>query len=228
MTEVTDRSEPDRPEAAEYGDGVASGRGGDPAERLGLFGGTFDPPHVGHLATAVNVRHELRLDRVLLVVNNVPWQKVGTRRISPAEDRFAMVAAAVEGVEGLEASRIELEVGGLSYTADTVASLLAEDPGRDLYLILGSDAAAGLATWERVDELRELVTLVVVERPGAPRLDPVPGWREERVQVPSLEVSSTELRSRAESGRPLDFLVPPAVVACIRERGLYRQGRTRS
>lgn len=207
---------------------MASGRRDGGGERIGLFGGTFDPPHVGHLAAAVNVRYELRLDRVLLVVNNVPWQKVGTRRISPAEDRFAMVAAAVEGVEGLEASRIEIDAGGLSYTADTVATLLAEDPNRELYLILGSDAAAGLPTWERADEVREQVTLVVVERPGSPRLDPLPGWREERVQVPSLEVSSTELRARAEAGRPLDFLVPGPVVACIRERGLYRQGRTRS
>src|SRR5690606_39800809 len=78
----------------------------DGGERLGIFGGTFDPPHVGHLVTAVNVRHEMRLDRVLLVVNHQPWQKLGTREISDAEDRYAMVAAAVEGVEGLEASRI--------------------------------------------------------------------------------------------------------------------------
>ena len=197
-------------------------------ERLGVFGGTFDPPHVGHLAAAVNVRHELRLDRVLLVVNNVPWQKVGSRRISPAEDRFAMVAAAVEGVEGLEASRLELDAGGLSYTADTLATLLAADPDRDLYVILGSDAAAGLPTWERVGSVRDLATIVVVERPGAPPAEPLPGFRWEVVQAPCLEVSSTELRSRAEAGRPLDFLVPAAVVACIRERGLYRQARTRS
>src|SRR5206468_2026144 len=99
-------------------------------ERLGIFGGTFDPPHVGHLAAAVNVRHELQLDRVLLVVNNEPWQKVGSREISPAVDRLAMVAAAVGAVEGLEASSIELEAGGPSYTADTLAALRGEDPTR--------------------------------------------------------------------------------------------------
>ncbi|MEO7573899.1 MAG: adenylyltransferase/cytidyltransferase family protein, partial [Acidimicrobiales bacterium] len=98
------------------------------AERLGIFGGTFDPPHVGHLISAVNVRHELALDRVLLVVNNLPWQKTGSRAISPAEDRFAMVAAAVAEVEGLEASRLEIEAGGPSYTAATLATLLGEDP----------------------------------------------------------------------------------------------------
>ena len=197
-------------------------------ERLGIFGGTFDPPHVGHLAAAVNVRHDLHLDRVLLVVNNVPWQKVGSREISPAEDRLAMVAAAVGAVEGLEASALEIEAGGPSYTADTLATLRAEDPDRDLFVILGSDAAAGLLTWERVEDVRAAATVVVVERPGSPPVPPLPGWRWERVEVPSLEVSSTELRTRAEAGRPLDFLVTHEVVECIAERGLYGQRRQRS
>src|SRR5689334_11694983 len=118
--------------------------GGAGGERLGIFGGTFDPPHVGHLVTAVNVRHELALDRVLLVVSNVPWQKVGTRTISPASARFEMVQAAVADVDGLEASRIELDAGGPSYTADTLATLLADEPARELFVILGADAAAGL------------------------------------------------------------------------------------
>jgi nicotinate-nucleotide adenylyltransferase len=190
-------------------------------ERLGIFGGTFDPPHVGHLAAAVNARHDLGLDRVLLVVNNVPWQKVGSRVISAAEDRLAMVEAAVEGVDGLEASRIELDAGGMSYTADTLAALLAEDPQRELFVILGTDAAAGLLTWERVEEVRDRATIVVVDRPGGPAVPPLPGWRWAHLEVPLLEVSSTELRARAEAGRPLDFLVPPGVLACIARRGLY-------
>jgi nicotinate-nucleotide adenylyltransferase len=135
-------------------------------ERLGIFGGTFDPPHVGHLVTAVNVRHDLELDRVLLVVNDQPWQKLGTRDISPAADRYAMVEAAVGSVEGLEASRVEIDRGGMSYTADTLRTLLDEEPGRELFVILGSDAAVGLPTWERADEVRKLATVVVVERPG--------------------------------------------------------------
>lgn len=194
------------------------------SERLGIFGGTFDPPHIGHLAVAVNVRHDLSLDRVLLVVNNVPWQKVGSREISTAEDRLAMVEAAVAEVEGLEVSRIELDAGGASYTADTLVTLLAEDPERELFVILGSDAAAGLLTWERVDDVREQATIVVVERPGTPPVPALPGWRWERVEVPSLEVSSTELRSRVEEGRPLDYLVTHEVVSCIEDRGLYRSG----
>jgi nicotinate-nucleotide adenylyltransferase len=191
------------------------------SERLGIFGGTFDPPHVGHLAAAVNARHDLGLDRVLLVVNNVPWQKVGSRVISAAEDRLAMVEAAVDGVAGLEASRIELDAGGMSYTADTLRALAAEDPDRELFVILGTDAAAGLLTWERVEEVRDRATIVVVDRPGNPPVPPLPGWRWTYVEVPLLEVSSTELRARAEAGRPLDFLVPPAVLACIVRRGLY-------
>jgi nicotinate-nucleotide adenylyltransferase len=192
-------------------------------ERLGIFGGTFDPPHVGHLVTAVNVRYELSLDRVLLVVADQPWQKVGTRDISPAEDRFAMAEAAVGDVEGLEASRIELDRGGMSYTADTLSELLAGDPTRHLYVILGSDAAVGLPGWERADEVRALSTIVVVERPGSGEGLPPPGWSWVRVEVPRLEVSSTDLRARVIDGRPLDYLLSRAVIDTIERRGLYRE-----
>jgi nicotinate-nucleotide adenylyltransferase len=193
------------------------------SERLGVFGGTFDPPHIGHLVTAVNVRYELRLDRVLLVVNNVPWQKAGSRPISPAADRLAMVEAAVGDVEGLEASRIEIDAGGMSYTADTLAALLEDEPSRELFVILGADAAAGLPTWERADEVCAAATIVAVERPGTPPATPLPGWRWARVEVPSLEVSSTDLRDRVRDGRPLDYLVTHEVVDCIEARGLYRE-----
>jgi nicotinate-nucleotide adenylyltransferase len=189
--------------------------------RLGIFGGTFDPPHVGHLVTAVNVRHELDLDRVLLVVNDLPWQKLGTRDISAAEDRYAMVAAAVGSVEGLEASRMEIDRGGMSYTADTLASLQAEDPDRSLFVILGSDAAAGLPGWERADEVRAGATIVVVDRPGARESTPPTGWSWVRVEVPRLEVSSTDLRARVAEGRPLDYLLTPDVIQTIEARGLY-------
>lgn len=198
---------------------ATDGRAG---ERLGIFGGTFDPPHVGHLVTAVNVRHVLGLDRVLLVVNNVPWQKAGSRAITPAVDRFAMVEAAVTGVEGLEASPVELEAGGPSYTADTLATLQAADPTAELFVILGEDAAAGLLTWERADEVRDLATVVVVERPGASDVAPLEGWRWRSVEVPRLEVSSTDLRARVVDGRPLDYLMPRAVVEWIEAHGLYR------
>ena len=192
-------------------------------ERLGIFGGTFDPPHVGHLVTAVNVRHELGLDRVLLVVNGQPWQKLGTRVITSAEDRFALVEAAVGDVEGLEASRIEIDRPGMSYTADTLAELGAVTPAPELFVILGTDAAAGLSTWERVDEVRRAATIVMVERPGSREVKPLEDWSWLRVEVPLLDVSSTDVRARVVDGRPLDYLLTPEVIACIQDRGLYRE-----
>ncbi len=192
------------------------------AERIGIFGGTFDPPHVGHLVTAVNVRYALRLDRLLLVVANRPWQKVGTRPITAAADRLAMVEAAVGGVAGLEASSSEIDRGGDSYTADTLAELDAAVPDAELFVVLGADAAAGVLSWERVDEVRARATLVVVDRPGSQPGRIPEGWRGVRVEVPRLEVSSTDLRERIADGRPLDYLLPPGVISCVRERRLYR------
>jgi nicotinate-nucleotide adenylyltransferase len=191
-------------------------------ERLGVFGGTFDPPHIGHLVAALEARHALRIDRVLLVVANEPWQKVGSREISPPEDRLAMVAAAVGGVEGLEASDIEIRRGGRSYTVDTLEELAAADPDGERFVVLGADAAGGLATWERSEALPGLATLVLVDRPGMPAPDPPAGWSFVRVVIPRLDVSSTDLRARVVDGRPLEFLTPPAVVSCIRDRQLYR------
>jgi len=190
-----------------------------------VFGGTFDPPHVGHLVAAVNARHGAGLDRVLLVVANVPWQKLGARDISPAADRLAMVQAAVEGVEGLEASALEIERGGTSYSADTLRALRDEDPSRQLFLVLGSDAVAGLPTWERIDEVRDLATILVVERPGSAGARPPAGFRSTVVSVPLLDVSSTEVRARVAEGRPLDYLLTPGVIRTIHERGLYGAGR---
>lgn len=189
-------------------------------KRIGLFGGTFDPPHVGHLVTAVNVRHALGLDVVVLMVANVPWQKEGTRRLTPAEDRFALVAAAVADVDGLEAGRLEIERGGPSYTADTLAALRDGVADAELFTIVGDDAAAGLTTWERYDEVVELSHLVVVDRPGAPVGLP-PGFTWLRVEVPRLEVSSTDLRARFCDGRPLDYLITQPVLDEIARRGLY-------
>lgn len=188
--------------------------------RIGLFGGTFDPPHVGHLVTAVNVRYALQLDLVLLMVAHVPWQKEGSREITRSADRLAMVAAAVEGVEGIEASDLEIRRGGDSYTADTLAALAASYPGAELFTVLGDDAAAGLPTWERFDEVIERSRLVVVDRPGLPvELPAVADWI--RVEVPRLEVSSTDLRNRFRDGRPATFLITQPVLDVIAARRLY-------
>ncbi len=168
----------------------------------------------------MNVRHALALDRVLLVVANHPWQKSG-RRITPAADRLAVVEAAVAGTQGVEASAIEIERGGDSYTADTLEQLAAEDPARELFLVVGADVAAELHTWRRPDVVAGLATVAVVTRGGSPPVEVGRPWRVEHVRIPTLEVSSSDLRARAADGRPLDHLVPLPAVACIRERGLY-------
>jgi nicotinate-nucleotide adenylyltransferase len=189
--------------------------------RIGILGGTFDPIHVGHLVAAVNVRHDLRLDRLLMVVANQPWQKEGARSITPAEDRFAMVEAAVGGVPGIEASRIEIDRGGPSYTADTVEQLADEYPDAGLFCVVGADVADSLHTWERHTVIAGLSTLVVVNRPGSVRTASLPGWRVEEVEIPALEVSSTDLRRRAAEGAPLEYLVPDGAIRFIRARNLY-------
>jgi nicotinate-nucleotide adenylyltransferase len=189
-------------------------------QRIGLFGGTFDPPHVGHLVTAVNVRYSLGLDLVILMVANDPWQKQGTRNISPALDRVAMVQAAVLGVTGLIAGEDEIRRGGPSFTADTLAGLAARYPDGQLFTILGDDAASALSTWARIDEVVARSQLVVVDRPGSPVTPPAEfTWL--RVESPRLEISSTDLRARFVDGRPLDYLLTEPVLDEIYARGLY-------
>lgn len=195
------------------------------SERIGIFGGTFDPVHVGHLVAALEARQALALDRVLLVVAGDPWQKTDQRPVTPAEDRWAVVAAAVEGIDGLEASRLEIDRSGPSYTADTVAQLAAAHPGAELFLVVGDDVAAELGTWHRVEELVGALTLVIVQRGGvSPVADPA-GWQVRRLAIPALEISSSDLRERLATGRNVHFLVPEAAIRCILSRNLYASSR---
>ncbi len=189
--------------------------------RLGIFGGTFDPPHIGHLVAASEVRDALSLDLMLLVVAALPWQKEGRRAVSPAADRFALVEAAVHDVQGLEASTLEIDRGGPSYTADTLEEIHRQSPTDELFLVMGADAAAGIDSWERPGRMAELATLVLVDRPGA-WAPPPARFRWKRITIPALEVSSTDLRRRVATGRPIDFLTAHRVVTSIAERHLYR------
>jgi len=198
---------------------------------VGIFGGTFDPVHVGHLVTAVNARAALALDVVLLVVANEPWQKLGGRAVTPAADRLALVEAAVSDCEGIEVCDLEIRRGGSSYTIDTVNELIASEPDIALTLIVGADVVPNLESWRAVDELKRRCRLVVVNRPGS-RLAAgreleaqLAGWNARVIEVPALEVSSTDLRDRAASGRPLDFLIPEGAIRVIRDRGLYALDR---
>jgi nicotinate-nucleotide adenylyltransferase len=188
-------------------------------ERVGILGGTFDPVHNGHLVVAAETRAALGLDRVLLVVAGDPWQKRG-RVVASAAQRLMLAEAAVEGVDGVEASSIEVDRTGASVTADTLEALAGAR--RELFLILGADAVNNMATWRRLPETRELATIVVVERAGDARAAPPgPGWRVERVTIPRLDISSSDIRERLGEGRPVDGQVPSSVVHAIRAHGLY-------
>ena len=188
-------------------------------ERVGVLGGTFDPVHVGHVVAAVDTRAALKLDRVLMVVTGDPWQKHGDV-VAPAADRLELVAAAVEGLDGIEASAVEIERGAPSITYDTLTELTT--PDRDLFLVLGADATRNMPTWRKLEETRDLATLVIVERAGDAHAEaPSPGWQVERVTIPRLDISSSDLRARLAAGRPIDGLVPAPVVRAIAARGLY-------
>ena len=188
---------------------------------LGILGGTFDPPHIGHIAAAKAVFEALLLERVLLMVANEPWQKVGNRSLSAPEDRLAMSRAAVTGTDGLETSDLEIRRGGPTYTIDSLEELRLSNPDTGLFLILGADAAAGLESWHRSNELPALATLVIVERDGETRAEAPPEWSIKRVTMPRVDISSTQLRSFAARGTTLSPFVPESVIAEIESRGLY-------
>ena len=174
------------------------------------------------MVAACETRALLGLDRVLLVVAGDPWQKRGGV-VASAADRLALVVAATDEIIGVEASSIEIERGEPSITADTLEALA--DADRELFLILGADAARNMPTWRRLDETRELATLVIVERAGDRHADaPSAGWKVERVVIPRLDIASTDLRDRLATGRPVDGLVPAAVLRAIHDRGLYTHG----
>lgn len=197
-------------------------------ERIGVFGGTFDPIHNGHLAVALEVREALGLDRMLLVVANDPWQKEGTE-VTPSANRLAMAEHAVgamnalAGAPLLEVSDIEVRRGGETYTADTLEELRSRHPDAALFLLVGSDAAAGLPTWKRPEVVRDLATTVVVDRGGREGGRPPADWPHEVVAVDPIEVSSSAIRRRVASGQSIDGLVPPTVVDDVATFGLYGQ-----
>ena len=165
---------------------------------------------------------QLGLDRLLLVVANDPWQKSGQRAVSSAEDRYALAEALAHEIPGAEANRLEIDRGGPSYSVDTVEELLARSGVRpQLFLVVGADLVGELGTWHRSDDLAGLVTLAVVSRPAAPATVVPPGWRSVRVDGPQVDVSSSEVRDRLAAGEPVDELVPPEVIRCIRRRGMY-------
>ncbi|MEK7284395.1 MAG: nicotinate-nucleotide adenylyltransferase [Chloroflexota bacterium] len=185
-------------------------------DRVGVFGGSFDPVHVGHLAIAQAALDTVPLDRVVFVpARRSPLRDEGP--IASEADRLAMLQAATKDEARFAVSRAELDRPSPSYTVDTLEALASE--GR-LYLILGSDAVAELDRWRDVRRILELATLLVAARPGAPELPT--GRPVDLLDAPCLDISSRELRARAARGRSLRYLVPDAVWRYIERSGLYR------
>ena len=187
--------------------------------RIGLLGGTFDPPHIAHLVVAEAAFRQLRLDAVWLVPAGWPWQKEGSL-ITPAEHRWGMTVAAVEGIRYLEGDDREVARPGPTYTFDTVSCL----PDHEVTLILGADVASRIASWHRSTELQEMVSIAVAPRPGADpdTVEDAVISRVKWLDVPQLDISGTDLRRRARAGQSLRFLVPEGVWSYIETRGLYR------
>ena len=199
--------------------------------RLGVLGGTFDPPHVGHLILAEEARTRLQLEKVLFVPAGDPWRKA-SQEITPAEHRLAMVRLMLASDPYFEVSTLEVERQGPSYTVDTLEALHQQcGPGLELYFILGEDALHDLPNWKEPARIVSLAWLAVVPRPpergwtSADLEAAAPGLSQRVVRLPMLtiDISSTALRERARAGLSLRYLVPLGVEEYIRRHGLYGQ-----
>lgn len=202
--------------------------------RIGVLGGTFDPIHFGHLIVAELCREELGLDRVHFIPAASPPHKQG-HIISPARDRLEMVRLAISGQSAFHLDLREQTRTGPSFTVQTLNELHHEYPDADLNFLMGADSLRDFLTWKDPAEIARLATLVVCNRPGVavPTAEQVIAWvgpdiasRVRTVQIPGLDLSGTELRSRVAASRTIRFLVPRAVEVYISEQGLYRSGMT--
>lgn len=193
--------------------------------RIGVFGGTFDPPHLAHLVVAETVRDAFGLDRVLWVPNGHPPHKPA-EALTPPAHRLAMTRLAVAGHDAFAVSTVEMDADGARYTVDTLRLLGEALPGAELALIIGGDSLAAFGTWRAPEQILARAPLLVYHRPGEDPAVPagLPPGRVRAVEAPLLGISSTALRARVRAGRSIRYLVPDAVAAYIRDEGLYRAG----
>ena len=196
--------------------------------RIGILGGTFNPPHLGHLAIAQEAHAQLGLDKVVLMPVSSPPHKELVDDPGP-EARYELCHLAVAKDERFAVSRIELDRGGPSYTVDTLRTIHAGSPGDDLTFIVGGDVAQGLPSWREPDAVLELATIAVAEREGirrqdiAERVSALPGAADlVFFDVPRMDISSSSIRRRVRDGRPIRYLVPDDVARVIGARGYYR------
>lgn len=190
------------------------------ARRIGIFGGTFDPIHNGHLVVAEQVLSKLGLDEVLFVPAGDPWQK--QTRASDT-DRLSMVILALQEHPRYTVSTIDLDRPGPTYTIDTLTELREQYPRDELFFILGADAYRGIDSWHSADRLPELAQFVVVSRPTEGGSEPLPLRKGVNLlDIPALPVSSTQCRQAIREGQALTGLVPPKVAQYIQDHQLYR------
>lgn len=191
-------------------------------QRIGVFGGTFDPPHVGHLLVASAAFDELKLDRLIFIPASRPPHKPGVS--ASAEQRMRMTRAAVGDDSRFEVSDLELRREGVSYSVDTLRSLHGSNPEAELVFLLGVDQFRALPTWREPDEVAKLATLAVMKRGGeAVEVDTRYPWT--AVDVPRIDLSSTEIRERVWNGRSIRYFVPDAVFDIVGHENLYKAPR---
>ncbi|WOV85487.1 nicotinate-nucleotide adenylyltransferase [Sporosarcina jeotgali] len=185
--------------------------------RVGILGGTFNPPHIGHLIMASEVREQLNLDEVRLMPTAIPPHKQLSDTATPCQ-RLEMTERAVKGNNYLSSCDEEVHFGGVSFTFDTMQRLLAKEPDTEFYFIIGGDMVDSLHTWHKIDELIKLVRFVGVHRPGTLRKT---DYQIQYIDTPLIDVSSTLLRNKYASGKTTVYLVPDSVDRYIRQEGLY-------
>ncbi len=186
-------------------------------KKVGILGGTFNPPHIGHLLVANEVRHALDLDEVRLMPAAVPPHKTAPGDAT-AQQRLRMVELAVADMDGLVVSPFEVKRGGISYTYDTMEQLTISEPNNDFHFIIGGDMIDYLPEWHRIEELVTLIHFVGVGRPGTVGTTQFPITF---VDIPQIDLSSTLIRQRFATKGTVRLLIPSAVEAFIREEGLY-------
>lgn len=197
-------------------------------ERIGIMGGTFDPVHNGHLAIARSVAEQLELDRVLFIPTGNPNFKQGVK-LAPAADRAHMVGLAIADDPLFELDLREVERSGITYTADTLEELTAQYDGAHLFFIMGTDSALMLPEWRRAERVAQLCTVIIAQRPGqstqrvrdALAASPV-GFDVIYLDVPQVDVSSTQVREQIARGDELGDMIPAPVMAYIDQTGLYQ------
>ena len=191
--------------------------------KFGIFGGTFDPVHNGHLIVAEYVRESISLDRILFVPTLITPNKRDAG-IASARDRFAMLREGVKANPFFEVSGAEIERGGISYTVDTLRFLKEKHPADSLFLLVGADNLAEFPTWKEPAEILRCASVVAITRPGFPAAANETALTRGFIscRVPAIEVSATEIRRRIRHGLPISYLVPPAVEKYIGRHRLYR------